>query len=146
VGWLAFEGTDDLTHLTRYDTTLRPDARRYELVTLPYQDFAGFNASVALLLEVGIETISAYLRAVIQPVLAWAASAGVHVTSPLGLHGSAIVCLELPDAARAYRALRAAGIFATVREGVIRLSPHLYNTPAELERVAEVLDTVRGER
>jgi selenocysteine lyase/cysteine desulfurase len=142
VGWLAFEGTDDLRRLTAYDTTLRSDARRYELVTLPYQDFAGFNASVGLLLEVGVEAIAAYLRAVIQPVLSWAASAGVRVTSPTGAHGSAIVCLELPDATRAYRALKAEGIVATVREGVVRLSPHLYNTPAELERVAEALDTV----
>jgi len=146
VGWLAFEGTDDLTHLTRYDTTLRADARRYELVTLAYQDFAGLNASLGLLLEVGIDAICAYLRAVIQPVLSWAASAGVRVSSPTGPHGSAIVCLDLPDAARAYRALKAAGIVATVREGVIRLSPHLYNTPAELERVAETLETVRGEK
>jgi len=29
---------------------------------------------------------------------------------------------------------------STVREGVVRLSPHLYDTPAELERVADVLD------
>jgi selenocysteine lyase/cysteine desulfurase len=28
-GWLAFEGTDDLTRLTRYDDTLRADARRF---------------------------------------------------------------------------------------------------------------------
>ena len=146
VGWLAYEGTDDFTRLTAYDTTLRADARRYELVTLPFQDFAGMNASLGLLLEVGIETIQAYLRAVTRPVLAWAASRGVRLTSPAGEHGSAIVGIELPDAARAQRALKAAGIVATVREGAIRLSPHLYNTPAEMERVVEVLEEVRGER
>jgi len=64
------------------------------------------------------------------------------VSSPVGPHGSAIVCLNLPDAGRAYRSLKAAGVFGTVREGVVRLSPHLYNTPAELERVAEVMDGV----
>jgi selenocysteine lyase/cysteine desulfurase len=64
----------------------------------------------------------------------------VPVSSPTGAHGSAIVCLNLPDAGRAYRALKGASIFGTVREGVVRLSPHLYNTPAELERVSEVLD------
>jgi cysteine desulfurase/selenocysteine lyase len=146
VGWLAYEGTDDFTRLTTYDTTLRADARRYELVTLPFQDFAGMNASLGLLLEVGIESIQAYLRAVTRPVLSWAESAGVRVTSASGAHGSAIVCVEMPDAARAYRALKAAGIVATVREGVLRLSPHLYNTPAEMERVVEVLDRVRSER
>ena len=146
VGWLAYEGTDDFTRLTAYDTTLRADARRYELVTLPFQDFAGMNASLGLLLEVGIETIQAYLRAVTRPVLAWAASRGVRLTSPAGEHGSAIVGIELPDAAAAHRALKAAGIVATVREGAIRLSPHLYNTPAEMERVVEVLETVRSEK
>ncbi|HEU4525717.1 MAG TPA: aminotransferase class V-fold PLP-dependent enzyme, partial [Gemmatimonadales bacterium] len=30
-GWLAFEGTDDLSRLTSYDDTLRADARRFEL-------------------------------------------------------------------------------------------------------------------
>jgi selenocysteine lyase/cysteine desulfurase len=146
IGWLAYEGTDDFTQLTTYDTTLRKNARRYELVTLPFQDFAGMNPSLSLLLEVGIETIQAYLRAVTRPVLAWAASAGVRVASPLDGHASAIVCLELPDAARVQRALKAGGIVATVREGLLRFSPHLYNTPAELERVAEVLDAVRSEK
>jgi selenocysteine lyase/cysteine desulfurase len=146
VGWLAYEGTDDFTRLTAYDTTLRADARRYELVTLPFQDFAGMNASLGLLLEVGIESIQAYLRAVTRPVLSWAESAGVRVTSATGARGSAIVCVEMPDAAGAHRALKAAGVVATVREGALRLSPHLYNTPAEMERVVQVLDEVRSER
>ena len=48
-GWMAFEGTDDFTRLTEYSDTLRADARRFELITLPYQDFAGMNASLGLL-------------------------------------------------------------------------------------------------
>ena len=55
-GWMAFEGTDDFSRLTQYDDTLRADARRFELITLPYQDFAGMNASLDLLLSVGIHT------------------------------------------------------------------------------------------
>ena len=53
-GWMAFEGTDDFTRLTQYDDRLRGDARRFELITLPYQDFAGMNASVRMLLDAGI--------------------------------------------------------------------------------------------
>ena len=58
------------------------------------------DASVGLLLEVGIETIRHTLRAVTNPILAWAASAGIRVASPLDRHASAIVCLELPDPLR----------------------------------------------
>ena len=57
-GWMAFEGTDDFTRLTSYNDTLRADARRFELITLPYQDFAGMNASLGLLLELGVERIA----------------------------------------------------------------------------------------
>jgi cysteine desulfurase/selenocysteine lyase len=56
-GWMAFEGTDDFTRLTQYNDTLRGDARRFELITLPYQDLAGMNASLRLLLELGIPRI-----------------------------------------------------------------------------------------
>jgi selenocysteine lyase/cysteine desulfurase len=143
VGWLAFEGTDDFTNLTRYDTTLRSDARRFELVTLPFQDFAGMNASLGLLLEIGIERIRDHLREVCAPVLEWAARSGAPLTSPVGPRGSAMLCLALPDPAAAYRLLRSEGIFATVREGVLRMSPHLYNTPDDLARVAELLDRAR---
>jgi predicted dehydrogenase len=37
-------------------------------------------------------------------------------------------------------ALSAAQVAHTVREGAIRLSPHCYNTVAEIERVLEILD------
>ena len=75
-GWMAFEGTDDFTRLTSYSDTLRADARRFELITLPYQDFAGMNASLGLLLELGVERIQAHLRGLHEPVLAWAARTG----------------------------------------------------------------------
>jgi cysteine desulfurase/selenocysteine lyase len=140
VGWLAFEGTDDFTRLTNYDPTLRRTGRRFELVTLPFQDFAGMSASVGLLLEIGIAAIQEHLRAVCEPVIEWAERRGVRLASPRGAHASAITCVEVPAVDAAYRALRAGGIVATVREGAIRLSPHLYNTPEELARVAEVLD------
>ena len=63
-GWMAFEGTDDLTRLTAYSDALRDDGRRFELATLPYQDFAGMNASLGLILELGVERIQAHLQRV----------------------------------------------------------------------------------
>jgi selenocysteine lyase/cysteine desulfurase len=140
VGWMAFEGTDDFTRLTRYDPTLRADARRFELVTLPFHDLAGMSASVGLLLEVGIDRIREHLCTVTAPVLEWARRRGIALASPSGARSSAIVCVPLPDAPAAFRALRAAGVTATVREGAVRLSPHLYNTADELVRVTDVLD------
>jgi cysteine desulfurase / selenocysteine lyase len=138
-GWLAFEGTDDLTHLTRYDETLRADARRFELMTLPYQDFAGFNASLELLHSIGVERIRDHLAELHQPVLDWADRSGARITSPRGARRSGILCVAPPNAREVHRRLKAGRIICSLREGAIRLSPHCYNTVAEMERVAHAL-------
>ena len=139
-GWMAFEGTDDFSRLTQYDDSLRGDARRFELITLPYQEFAGMNASLDLLLSVGIDRIAEHLQALHAPVLRWAEQAGVRVVSPAGRQGSGILCVAPDDVGLAFRALKAARVVSSLREGAIRLSPHFYNTVEEMERVVEILD------
>jgi selenocysteine lyase/cysteine desulfurase len=138
-GWMAFEGTEDFTRLTEYCDTLRGDARRFELITLPYQDFAGMNASLGLLLSVGIQRIAAHLQALHAPVLAWARRHQVRVKSPGAERGSGILCVQPPNVGEAFRRLKAARVVASMREGAIRLSPHLYNTVDEMERVVDIL-------
>jgi cysteine desulfurase/selenocysteine lyase len=139
-GWMAFEGTDDFTRLTEYNDTLRGDARRFELITLPYQDFAGMNASLGLLLGLGIHRIGKHLRTLHQPVVAWATQSGARVVSPPGERTSGILCVAPANVGAAFRALKAARIICSMREGAIRLSPHAYNTGDEMERVVEVLE------
>jgi cysteine desulfurase / selenocysteine lyase len=138
-GWLAFEGTDDLSRLTSYDDRLRADARRFELMTLPYQDFAGLNGSLDLLLELSVERIRDHIRALHQPVLAWAERSGARVASPRGASGSGILCVSPPEVKEVHRRLKASRIVCSLREGAIRLSPHCYNTLEEMERVAQTL-------
>jgi len=139
-GWLAFEGTDDLSQLTRYEETLRADGRRFELMTLPYQDFAGFNPSVGLLLEVGIERIREHLAKLHRPILDWADRTETRIGSPRDHRGSGILCIVPEGVGDAHRRLKAARVICSLREGAIRLSPHLYNTVEEMERVVEVLE------
>jgi selenocysteine lyase/cysteine desulfurase len=143
-GWMAFEGTDDFSRLTEYNPTFRADARRFEMVTLPYQDFYGMTASVTLLTELGVEDIAQYTRALHEPVVRWADEHGVPVVSPRDdAHRSAIVCLAPPHPAEAYHALKRAHVVCSLREGAIRLAPHCYNTVEEMERVLDVLDQLK---
>jgi selenocysteine lyase/cysteine desulfurase len=139
-GWMAFEGTDDFTRLTEYDTTYRHNARRFEVGTLAFQSMLAMSASIGLLLEVGVGAIAAHWRSLRAPLLAAAEAGTVQLTSPTdGVHESAIVCVRTPDVAASFRALRRAGIVCVKREGAIRLSPHCYNTLQEIEHVVEVL-------
>jgi len=141
-GWMAFEGTDDFSRMTQYQDALRENARRFELITLPYQDFVGMTASLALLAELGVEAIARHLATLQGPVLAWADQHGVRVTSPTGAAGSGIICVAPPRLEESHRALREARIYCSLREGALRLAPHCYNTLEEMGRVTEVLERV----
>lgn len=140
VSWMSFEGTDDFTTLCHYRDDLRNDARRFELITLPFQDFVAMNQSLELLLSLGIPAIQRHLAELQIPIINWARHRGVRIASPIGSHGSGIVCVAPPKLEAAHRALREARIFCSLREGAIRISPHCYNTVEEMEIVATVLD------
>jgi selenocysteine lyase/cysteine desulfurase len=143
-GWMAFEGTDDFSRLTEYNPTFRADARRFEMITLPYQDFYGFTQSVELLLEIGIAEIAEVTRSLHEPIFAWADAHGMRVVSPRDeRHRSAILCIAPEEPVEAYHALKRARIVCSLREGAIRLSPHCYNTVGEMEKVLDVLENLK---
>lgn len=140
-GWMAFEGTDDFSRLTEYNPTFRADARRFEMITLPFQDFVGMTTSLGLLLEIGIRDVAEVTRAAHEPIVKWAQENGVRIASPLDeRHRSAILCIAPQKAAEAFHAVKRARIVCSLREGSIRLSPHFYNTVDEMEKVVDVLD------
>ncbi|HEX4561536.1 MAG TPA: aminotransferase class V-fold PLP-dependent enzyme [Gemmatimonadales bacterium] len=143
VSWMAFEGTDDFSNLVDYNPVFRNDARRFEMITLPYQDLLGFATSLELLEEVGLRNVVEVTQSLHQPVLKWADEHGVRVASPRDeRHRSAILCVAPPKAAEAFHHVKRARVVCALREGAIRLSPHFYNTVEEMEKVVEVLDDV----
>jgi selenocysteine lyase/cysteine desulfurase len=142
-GWMAFEGTDDFSRLTEYNPTFRADARRFEMITLPFQEFYGLTQSVELLLEIGLTEIAEVTRSLHEPIVKWAEARGVRIVSPQDeRHRSAILCIAPEKAVEAYHAVKRAHVVCSLREGAIRLSPHFYNTVAEMEKVAEVLESI----
>ena len=142
-GWMAFEGTDDFSRLTEYNPHFRSDARRFEMITLPFQDMFGMIESVRMLTDLGVRDIAEYTRSLHEPVFKWADARGVRIASPRDdAHRSAIVCIAPPKAVEAYHAVKRARIVCSLREGAIRLSPHCYNTMEEMEKVLEALEGV----
>ena len=138
VSWLAVAGSDDFSRLLQYDMTWRDDARRFEQITLPFQDFAGMAASLELLHELGPAAVSAHIRQRTAELLDAAASRGVPLVTPWASHAG-IACIRPSDATAMSRRLDDARIAHSVREGTIRLSPHCYTTTEEVQRVAELL-------
>ncbi|MDF1503081.1 aminotransferase class V-fold PLP-dependent enzyme [Roseisolibacter sp. H3M3-2] len=143
VGWMAVRGSDDFSRLVDYDFTLRDDARRFEVATLPYQDMAGFAASLSLLHELGPARVAAHVRGLADRIVEWArARDDVRLVTPADpARRAGIVSVAPRDPAAAAARLREAGVAHSVREGAVRLSPHGYNTPDE---VARALDALAG--
>ena len=142
VGWLAVQGSDDFGALVDYDLTWRDDARRFEVGTVPFQDFAGMNASLELLVELGPAHVEAHIASLAGIIVGWAGErAGVRLVTPAEARRRAgIVSVQPSNPTRASERLTTLGISHSLREGAIRLSPHCYNTRAEIERALEVLD------
>lgn len=142
-GWAAFRSSGDYTRLTSYDPEPWPDARKFELLTFPVQDFAAMNASIELLLGVGIAAIRDHLARLHQPIIAWAERAGAAVTSPRDARGSGILCVRpRGDVQRFHQRLAERGVQCSLREGAVRLSPAVFTTDEEIARVVALLDSL----
>lgn len=142
VGWACMKSTTDYTRLTDYEFDFFDDARRFEVVTLAYHDFAVANASTALLLELGVPHVSAHIEALCDRVVSWATSrADVRLVTPADPRRRAGVVAFAPTALDELAGrLKRAHVVHTVREGAIRLSPHCYNTAEDMDRVVTLLE------
>ena len=146
VGWTGMTASADIGSLTNYQWGLRSDARRFEVATLPFHDFAGFAASLELLREVGVDRIEEHLRKLLRPVKEWLRGAdGVELITPDDERRSAgILAFRTPANELVAAALKQAGVTSGLREGAIRLAPHFYNVEDDLAPVLEVLNAVEG--
>ena len=139
VGWMAPKGTDDFSRMLDYDMTWRDDARRFELISLPYQDFAGMNASLELFEELGHGAIGDHVTTIVDEIVKCAEAAKLAFTPRERSRRAGIVGVRPRDAAKASERLTRANVVHSLREGAVRLSPHLYNTTAEVRKVFELL-------
>jgi selenocysteine lyase/cysteine desulfurase len=125
-----------------------PDGRRYEAGTANLVGLAGLHAAMQMLLELGVENIARELlrkRAWLAPALQQKGYEVLYGDAPPEAV-SAIVTFHRPgsDLPALHEKLTAAKIVTSLRADrqgnrYIRLSPHFYNTDAELHRLMELL-------
>lgn len=140
VGWLAVRDSYDFNRLVDYDLSWYDDARRFEVGTLPYQDLAAFCASVELLLETGIACIATHVGSLVATMMTRLCDAGATLVTPADARQRAgIVTVRTNNAERVSNELARAGIVCSLREGAIRMSPHLYTTRDDVDCAVELL-------
>lgn len=138
-------GWTNTAHYADYasrDMTLRAEAGRYECGTLNTIGCFGLRAAIDFLLDVGIGNIAPAVEALGDQLAAGVSAKGYEVLVPRTAgHGAGIVSCRRPDldARQVVRGLKAAGIIAAPRQGWVRMSPHFYVTPQEIEKVIACL-------
>lgn len=140
VGWRGMKNGEDFGH---YDLNFHDDARRFEASSFNMAGIYGLGASIALLREVGIENITRHVLSLTDRLVVGVREKGYRVISPReGGAASGIVAFTSPthDLVEMQQHLEQEHrIIIAVREGRLRVSPHLYNTPEEIDRLIEVL-------
>jgi selenocysteine lyase/cysteine desulfurase len=126
----------------------RPDARKYEAGTHNLLGVVGLVAAMKLILAIGVENIAGELlrkRAWLAPALQAKAYSVLQADAPSANAGG-IVSFFKPglDLGALHQKLVAGNVVTSLRADrkggrYIRLSPHFYNTDAELQRVVELL-------
>jgi selenocysteine lyase/cysteine desulfurase len=141
VGWNSVVGSRDFS---RIDFTLKPHAGRWESGSLNVAGITALGASLELLLGIGIPAVAARVLELTDYLCERARRAGLGVYSSRRPEDrSGIVSLNVPgaDVRQLVRRCRDGGVVVNQRAGRVRVSPHCYNTAAEVDRLVELLMT-----
>jgi len=141
-GWMSTRGSEDFSNMLTYEPAWFDDARRFEVITLPFQDFAGMNASLELFLELGTHAVAEHIESLGDMLVDFCdAHPGIRLVTPRDRVRRAGVFAVQPPAVDAVSArLRANHVVHSVRERCIRIAPHWYTTPAQWSRALSLLD------
>jgi cysteine desulfurase / selenocysteine lyase len=141
-GWLSQASAGDFGRFLDYDPAWRPDAQRFEVGSLPIQDFVGMNATLELMLALGPARIAEHVRGLAGALVEWAATRrDVRLLTPSDeARRAGIVAIATDGLDADSKRLRQAGIVHAVREGAIRLAPHFHNSHEDVARAIRALE------
>lgn len=142
--WAAAEGAHKFHALASDNPKPVPGARRWDMAeTSNYFNFVAMDASVEFVLQAGPETVYAHNSKLIDFMYQRLPKDRCVATSPIdsaerGPYGC--FAARAPEKTAAlYEKLRKENIITSLREGNIRVSPHLYNTERDIDRLISVI-------
>jgi len=143
IGWKCVQNELDFDHP---DLRLKKNAQKFEEGSLNLMGILGLGAAIALLFEAGTESIEKRVLDLGDLIIREAEKRGYTVLTPKQRRergGNVTISGNFdPDSIR--DALRAREIMVNVRGGGLRVSPHFYNTEAEIMTFFEQVDLLRA--
>jgi selenocysteine lyase/cysteine desulfurase len=142
--WLShFISPEDFLDLLKHNLPPAPDARRFEVGTLPYGALWGMDASVAMLKGIGARKIEDHNLELSDYFSEKALGMGITIRSDrLSTAKSHIVTIEIPSARLVADELRTRGVVVSVREGGLRFAFHIYNTKEQIDNMFIILRNI----
>ncbi len=142
--WLGREGSDDFRGLVNYR-----DAYRAGMDRLDVGERSSFHLmpmlveSLTMLLEWGAADVQAYVRALTAPLVERARAAGFEIADPAhrASHLFGIRAPEGVDLEALRTTLEARRVVISLRGTAVRVSPHVYNEPDDVEALATALES-----
>jgi selenocysteine lyase/cysteine desulfurase len=139
--WINRRGSEDFSGLVGYEEAFQPGARRYDVgersnfVLLPMA-----NEALRKILDWGVENVSETIGGLTDLIEEEARERGIEAI-PAHRRARHMIGLKLGSHAPRDLASRLAreNIFVSVRGESVRLSPHLYNTAEEVDRLFAAL-------
>jgi selenocysteine lyase/cysteine desulfurase len=143
-GWYMLE---DLAHYDRLDWEIARDARRFECGSLNMLGVYALHASLSLLRETGMARVQQAVLENSQRIIDFVESQsqlGLLTPSAPQRHAGIVTFRHCEhDARQIYNVLQENNIICAMRGGGIRLSPHFYTPPAQLETLFSILTELK---
>jgi selenocysteine lyase/cysteine desulfurase len=144
VYFMALEGAHDFHSMHARPYRAVPGARRWDSPeTANFTNLAAFDASLDLIMGVGLETVARYVDSLTGRIVQCLPRDRCLLASPEERERRGpYVCVssrQPEQTAALYEKVRAANIHVSLRENALRIAPFLYNTTEEVDRLMRVL-------
>jgi len=141
--WMALENAAQFHTLSKGEYKMTRGARRWDSPeTASFFNLAPMEASLDFLHRVGVETVWAHNRRLMDEMLARLPLDRCVPASPRDAAARgpyACVQARSPEKTAAlYQKLRDANVIVSLREGALRIAPHLYNTERDIDQLLSV--------
>lgn len=144
--WMAAVGAEKFDSLASSDFRLAPGARRWDAPeTASFFNLSALDASLEFLLRVGVDTVWQHCRRLISEMIERLPLDRCVLASPAdpaerGPY-ACVAARKREETPLLFQRLQEAGIIVSLREGALRVSPHLYNSERDIDRLLTVLTT-----
>lgn len=142
VSWLSVNGSEDFDALPAEEFTVTKSARRFDI--LAFLGMYGLDASLEYLERVGVRVVNEHCTHLLDRLAEGLRERKYRLSAAADAERrSTILCFRadpLQATAALYQKLKSRQIAVSLRQGMIRVSPHLYNRETDIDRLLDAAD------